>query len=95
MGTKHTPEPWDIVIPLTGCDEVRAVESGYLICELPYGAIFGVDGANANLIAAAPELLAALIELNELAIGPADGVTVESKTAAIANAFAAIAKATA
>lgn len=49
--------------------------------------------ANARLIAAAPELLAALVAMNTLAKGPSAGVTQAQKREVIAAADAAIAKA--
>lgn len=50
--------------------------------------------ADARLIAAAPDLLAALVAMNALAEGPPAGVTVAMKREVITNARAAIRKAT-
>lgn len=50
--------------------------------------------ANARLIAAAPDLLAALVAMNTLAKGPSAGVTQAQKREVIAAADAAIAKVT-
>lgn len=56
---KHTSGPWYICEGLPNHnDEIRG-EEGQLVCEFPYGAFGGVDGANARLIAAAPKLLEA------------------------------------
>jgi hypothetical protein len=66
-----------------------------------YSGRIGSDGisrdealANARLIAAAPDLLAALVAMNALAKGPSAGVTQAQKREAIAAAESAIAKAT-
>lgn len=59
---KHTPGPWKVIISDFGNAYVRDV--GGLIAELPksrrYKSEFGEYEANAKLIAAAPDLLAAL-----------------------------------
>jgi hypothetical protein len=57
----HTPGPWIIVVPPSGCDEIRSDNETFdLICEFPFGITKGnMDEANARLIAAAPDLLAA------------------------------------
>ena len=55
---KHTPPPWEIgphhkTIRTEGFDRIGKANGGFVICEL-----FGQDAVgNANLIAAAPELL--------------------------------------
>ena len=75
--SKHTPGPWEVAI--TG-GMARAVfkqgDPGGQICKLP-GALFGPDGdtrlANAHVIAAAPEMLAALKD----ALGFLDCVGIE------------------
>jgi len=58
---KHTPGPWEVgphhkTIRPEGFDRIGKANGGFVICEL-----FGIDAVdNANLIAAAPELLEAL-----------------------------------
>lgn len=82
---KHTPGPWRVENRL-----VRATKHKQ-ICEVPaYGVVHGkVDEANARLIAAAPELLEALVNL--LAVHECEGGT---KYHAGDIARAAISKAT-
>lgn len=64
METKHTPGPWHI----------RAERYRYIHVKAPLGGIAHLDTidsegmANARLIAAAPELLAAAIKVNALSI---------------------------
>ena len=73
-----------------------AHEDGGRICECFANCLVKTDEAlraNARLIAAAPELLEALRELQRLAGGPVGGVTQEMKRAAMDAARAAIAKA--
>ena len=86
MNAKHTPGPWRV-----DGRYVMALKEKQ-ICEAPaYGVVHGkVDAANANLIAAAPELLNALKALlirvaDDEDYGPDHAVTV---------ARASIAKAT-
>lgn len=75
METKHTPGPWTA----TEEGKVAQVGGGFVPIRTPFRADAFVDGpnrsdhpeeelsANARLIAAAPELLAALVELYERA----------------------------
>ena len=53
------------------------------------------EGANCQLIAAAPDLYEALQEMTLLAEGPTGGVSVSQKKAIVAKARAALSKATA
>lgn len=55
MSTEYTPGPWSHVAYEGGWDGVAQVDSRTLICKLVEN-----NPANAHLIAAAPELLAAL-----------------------------------
>jgi hypothetical protein len=60
----HTPGPWVICgAPdlTTVNDSIRQDETGELVCEFPYGA--DDNQGNSYLIAAAPDLLAEMIEL--------------------------------
>lgn len=88
MTTKHTPGPWRIARHDT-LKDVRHIDAGPAGYERSTVAI--LDGpksdANAQLIAAAPELLAALIECAE----QLDAETLGGE--ALDNARAAIAKA--
>lgn len=59
---KHTPAPWTVTFQ-ENCDWVINGSNGYNIVAIPHDEESGnslADNANANLIAAAPELLAAL-----------------------------------
>ena len=61
MKTTHTPGPWH----LHGHDNARDCREVILsqwgeVCRVPHGNDFAIQQANAKLIAAAPELLAAL-----------------------------------
>ena len=74
METKHTPGPW-ILHPTAHHPAVRSIGTPYTgprrICTV--GTMNGnpVDKANARLIAAAPELLEAAIELKDVCNRPA------------------------
>lgn len=82
MAAKFTPGPWHLADTQR---EVRAMKVK-LICQVPGGGIIstGVDKANARLIAASPDLLAALIAV----VRVADRATTEfdAARAAIARA---------
>ena len=58
MTLKHTPGPWRIVERDDHTEIWDTTELESTVCELPY--INGPERANARLIAAAPEMLAAL-----------------------------------
>ena len=89
----HTPGPWALH------DEVAGViygPDGHQVCTTPRTTRRGVErAANARLITAAPEMLAALLKLVE-AVDPAvGGLTLEDwATEPVADARAAIARAT-
>ncbi|MEQ4731333.1 hypothetical protein ABN075_04730 [Providencia rettgeri] len=83
MGFKHSPAPWDLNKRTDGFNIVDGDNSGF-VAHVP-------KQCNAHLIAAAPELLEALIELTESAKETIDGLGDLSD--AIDTAKAAIAKA--
>lgn len=60
----HTPGPWVACKPTDALHAVRAPSKhnglGMIICDAGYGATEEINLANAALIAAAPDLLAAL-----------------------------------
>lgn len=58
----HTPGPWTVT-ERSDHSEIHGNAGDELVCELPY--INGNERSNARLIAAAPELLAALQGLVE------------------------------
>ncbi|MDH2372168.1 hypothetical protein [Providencia rettgeri] len=96
MEFKHTPAPWltdrnnthtGQIATVHGCENNSWVE----IWSTNWPESESVQEANANLIAAAPELLEALIELTESAKEAVDGLGDLSD--AIDTAKAAIAKA--
>lgn len=87
--SKHTPGPWEIIGGQYGLPEVWKSDRSEAVCER-------VFNGNARLIAAAPDLLEALIEMEEMfaakingSIGPDDAAERWDR------ARAAIAKATA
>ena len=59
MKTQHTPGPW--IVEITGKEAFVTAEHGGLCAAISVGKANGQDKANAHLIAAAPDLLAALI----------------------------------
>lgn len=69
MEMKHTPGPWEACKPEEALHAVRRQIAhnplGMIICDVGYGETEEVNIANARLIAAAPDLLAALIGLDE------------------------------
>lgn len=54
----HTLGPWSVMETVDGIDVVTQSETGSLVCEFPYGTDDSENGANARLIAAAPDGLA-------------------------------------
>lgn len=96
MSTKHTPGPWHAdptksfyVFAHGSLAEQAGVENGPFVCNAS-------TQANARLIAAAPDLLAALQNARNVLAGLACGDlrTVNADSPALAQARAAIAKAT-
>jgi len=94
---KHTPGPWQIAEAVqsrytpTNMRRVRAVDEGHdhgAVCEVYGVRDDSVAAANARLIAAAPELLAALVNIER----NCGGSVTEQYIARLARA--AIAKAT-
>ena len=86
--SKHTPGPWVIAerVPTARIDNARMIRpADHHNYEYGATAIVGTSEANARLIAAAPELLAALQDMVEVA---------ESQGHIVKKARAAIAKAT-
>ena len=66
---KHTPGPWQVTIDC-GANVIRAAEKevrdgviAYMFSDCVASTWGGVNEANARLIAAAPDLLAALIDV--------------------------------
>ena len=90
----HTPGPWSVSTE-RGILDIGAPGAG-LLAMVSRSQLLGDSNANARLFAAAPELLAALTNaLNVLAgIATGDLATVHRDSPAIAQARAAIAKAT-
>lgn len=82
--SKHTPRPWLAI----GC----TITANGLDVATAHGDTDYERNANARLIAAAPELLAALTRLVEIEDGP--GMAVKGWEDAMASARAAISKAT-
>ena len=69
--SKHTPGPWEVVEDIRDEDEEFQYTAGFDICSYDGVSVVGCEGisggseverANANLIAAAPDLLKALID---------------------------------
>ena len=94
---KHTPGPWvfNESIPRT----VTAPKEGYItrhICDMDASTMSALEqNANARLIAAAPELLDALVDLLPLAeFGAAEQSPPYADDSLLESARAAIAKAT-
>lgn len=73
MGAKHTAGPWNVRVKPTGtgCQAKVECAAGYVVaeafsspsCNIPYKALWAEAEANARLIAAAPDLLAQLLNL--------------------------------
>lgn len=96
MNAKHTPGPWEAVDSMTVRTPLSA--GGFMVADLPCHTPHGERIANAKLIAAAPELLAAanafveLYEAFEIVVGTENGST-NRVHCALDAARAAIAKA--
>ena len=98
---KWTPGPWQRVLPADALgrqpnDWAISDSTGEAwICEGPTwdDEFLQESLANARLIAAAPDLYAALDEMAALAAGPAGGVTQAQKIASLAKATAALSRA--
>ena len=84
MTSKHTPGPWRAVKraqPIGWAEwEVAWSDDGELVCDVVY------HEADARLIAAAPELLEALVECLECEFAVTDKAAIEKAQAAIAKA---------
>lgn len=69
MTTKHSPGPWIACKPEDALHAVRRPSDhnhlGMIICDVGYGETVEVNVANARLISAAPDLLAALEKASE------------------------------
>lgn len=103
MRTEHTPGPWHLVPPDAPKSwpmiAAKVGERKPLICCLEYskrGPIYHDDAvANARLIAAAPELLEALIEMvRDFGVDGLGGEFEDGECKVVDKARAAIAKAT-
>lgn len=98
--TKTSPGPWIVQVPPTACQTVRFVvsDAGAHVCKVGHmdytSGSQESDIANAALIAAAPELLAALEVLVEHAQETYPHFESERGQRDIKQALAAIAKAT-
>ena len=57
---KHTPGPWHIFTTLNGVPIISSVRGAVAVTRATENNAGGIEKANARLIAAAPELLAAL-----------------------------------
>ena len=68
METKHTPGPWEAISNLVRTCRAPDGNGGFLIAECPPS--IGDRLENARLIAAAPELLEAAIELKDVCNRP-------------------------
>ena len=84
----HTPGPWEAIKPdSVGGYRVYTAGKGYtLIATLGYVRDSAQEAANARLIAAAPDLLAALIKLSEATDPIGWDLRMELARAAIAKA---------
>lgn len=91
MSNKHTPGPWTVPARLSDLRPSRVVRSAEHIITLAGGADRVEQHANACLIAAAPDLLAACEFVRERALAHSDPDDVDH--AAYKRVSAAIAKA--
>lgn len=84
--TDHTPGPWNIDVGKIGA--IAIIGDAMQLTALVYGGTPSAQAANARLIAAAPDLLAALIESRDRNKLHHDGDAelFEIQTAAIAKA---------
>ena len=91
METKHTPGPWLLVSDPGHFDSLTTIHGGGPADRFPHwqmivqvgGADVGALEANARLIAAAPELLAALQELRYACTDKAEAMADEAISKAI------------
>lgn len=93
---KHTPGPWSAEPMEDGCSVAYRINdaSGYEVAVTSGRDSDGEEAANARLIAAAPDMLAALKEARDLLAGDLTGVEWKRACHAfVAKADAAIAKA--
>lgn len=90
---QHTPGPWTLEVGVTVLDKVWDAEGQFPVASFITGRRHDADEgtANAKLIAAAPDLLAALIELEKVESSPHSETV---RYLAREQARAAIAKAT-
>ena len=92
--SKHTPGPWNIGAPPPNGEQTIGTQQGLMVAVATTGAGVPTE-VNANLIAAAPELLEALEALTLIMnLNDDDVWTDESWQVALNKARAAIAKAT-
>lgn len=91
---KHTPGPWDVrEFRVFAVKNDRTVAScGQYFNNQDEGANYDENCANARLIAAAPELLAACEQLIRAEIAPRQ-ISIEGVTAALESARSAVKKA--
>lgn len=87
MNTKHTPGPWEY-----DRNAGHIVTQGISVCRISACSGYGEHDDNARLIAAAPDLLAALEKLHRLHCG-LDSWHEDAMADAWVNACTAIAKA--
>ena len=87
MNTKHTPGPWEY-----DRNAGHIVAQGISVCRISACSGYGEHDDNARLIAAAPDLLAALEKLHRLHCG-LDSWHEDAMADAWVNACTAIAKA--
>lgn len=92
--SKHTPGPWDVVDTPFGLS-IEADYPGQPGCRVHIGTADGRNRGNAELLAAAPKLLAALEQVNDCLVKCLTGGEVSAKLAgkAIENAAIVIAEA--
>ncbi|MBM6442362.1 hypothetical protein JQF37_01800 [Pseudomonas sp. MIL9] len=95
MSEKHTPGPWEVITELRPTDEIICdmLNAGYVA--ITQGQKLANWRDDARLIASAPALLAALKTAHMALIGYLPGHRNEVTDKAIADAAAAIDKATA
>ncbi len=93
---QHTPGPWTVKRQASNYAlyGIKEAHDRARAAEAEGGDWLREAAANTALIAAAPDLLAVLMEMTALAEGPVGGVTAEMKRAIIAKARSAIALAT-
>lgn len=94
MSTEYTPGPWRIGTPPPNGEQTIGTLNGLMVAVATTGAEMEETKANARLIAAAPELLAALIETARCLEWHSQHHGVGMDAVAVKNARAAIARAT-